>query len=413
MTPTVVGSTRQHRFREVVAALGGLLIGVTVGRLRRFQPTYSAPPSITSTEPDAHDRSTDELDDGDRQSIDELDSRPDPDSASQPESPTDLTKPSVFYVLRKTAREFGKDQCTDLAAALTYYAVLSVFPALVVVISLLGVFGQGRRTTDTVLQIVGDLGPASAVDTLRAPIQQLVESPSAGLALIVGILGALWSASGYVGAFGRAMNRIYEIQEGRPVWKLRPIQLLLTMVGLTLAAAVAFMLAVSGPIASAIGGAIGLGHAAETVWSIARWPVVLIFVALAVAVLYYVAPNIQQPKFRWISVGAGVAILIWVVASVGFGFYVSNFGSYNKTYGALAGVIVFLLWLWITNLALLFGAELDSELERGRQLQAGIHAERDLQLPPRDSRVIKKNDAKEEQDIERGRTLRMSRGRDS
>lgn len=341
------------------------------------------------------------------------DEAPDPDDPSKPESPTDLSKPSMLFVLRKTAREFSTDECTDLAAALTYYAVLSLFPALVVVVSLLGVFGQGQRTTDTVLEIIGEVGPASAVDPLGGPIQQLVESPSAGLALILGIVGALWSASGYVGAFGRAMNRIYEVEEGRPMWKLRPIQLLLTFMGLILAAAVAFMLAVSGPIAAAVGGALGLGDVAETVWNIARWPVVLLFVALAVATLYYAAPNVQQPRFRWISVGAGVAIVVWVLASVGFGFYVSNFGSYNKTYGALAGVIVFLLWLWITNLALLFGAELDAELERGRQLQAGIAAERDLQLPPRDSSVADKNQAKEERDVERGRTLRRTRGQDS
>ena len=173
------------------------------------------------------------------------------------------------------------------------------------------------------------------------------------------------------------------------------------------------MLAVSGPIAAAIGAVIGLGDVAQTIWSIARWPVVLIFVTLAVATLYYAAPNVKQPKFRWISVGAGVAILAWILASVLFGFYVGNFGSYNKTYGALAGVIVFLLWLWITNLALLFGAELDAELERARQLQAGIAAERVLQLPPRDSRVTEKNQAKEERDVERGRRLRKSRGHDS
>ncbi|WP_395312249.1 YihY/virulence factor BrkB family protein [Mycobacterium sp. AMU20-3851] len=338
---------------------------------------------------------------------------PDPDDPSKPDSPADLTKPSVFYVLRKTAREFTSDQCTDLAAALTYYAVLSLFPALVVMVSLLGVFGQGERTTDAVLQIVDDLGPSSAVDTLRAPIQQLVEAPSAGFALIIGIAGALWSASGYIGAFGRAMNRVYEVDEGRPVWKLRPIQLLLTFVGLVSAAAVAFMLAVSGPIAAAIGDVIGLGPAAQTVWNIARFPVILILVTGAVAVLYYAAPNVEQPKFRWISVGAAVAILLWVAASVGFGFYVANFGSYNKTYGALAGVIVFLLWLWITNLALLFGAELDAELERGRQLQAGIAAERDLQLPARDDRVSEKNRAKEEADVRQGRALRESLGRHS
>jgi membrane protein len=337
---------------------------------------------------------------------------PDPEDPSKPDSPSDLSKPSIVYVLRKTVREFGTDQCTDLAAALTYYAVLSVFPALVVMVSLLGVFGQGQRTTDAVLQIIDDLGPSSAVETLRAPIQQLVESPSAGFALVVGVAGALWSASGYVGAFGRAMNRIYEVEEGRPVWKLRPLQLLLTLVGLVAAATVAFMLAVSGPIAEAVGGAIGAGEVAYTVWNVARWPVVLVFVVLSVAVLYHSSPNVKQPNFRWISVGAGVAILVWILASVGFGFYVGNFGSYNKTYGALAGVIVFLLWLWITNLALLLGAELDAELERGRQLQAGIAAETDLQLPPRDNRVAEKNQAKELQDVERGRVLRESRGRE-
>lgn len=337
---------------------------------------------------------------------------PDPDDPGKPDSPTDLTKRSALYVVRKTAREFSKDQCTDLAAALTYYAVLSIFPALVVIVSLLGVFGQGERTTDAVLQIVGDLAPGSTVDTLRAPIEQLVESSSAGFALIAGIVGALWSASGYIGAFGRAMNRIYEIDEGRPVWKLRPLQLVLTLGALVAAAAAALMLAVSGPVATAIGDIIGAGEVALTVWDIARWPLILALMILAVATLYYATPNVQQPKFRWISVGAGVAIVTWVIASVLFGIYVANFGSYNKTYGALAGVIVFLLWLSITNLALLFGAEVDAELERGRQLQGGIAAERELQLPPRDNRVTKKNEAKDEKDVERGRALRHSRAED-
>ena len=225
----------------------------------------------------------------------------------------------------------------DFAAALTYYAVLSLFPALVVVVSLLGVFGQGQRTTDAVLEIVGQLGPGSAVDTLRGPVQQLVEAPSAGMALVLGLAGAVWSASGYVGAFGRAMNRIYEVEEGRPFWQLRPLQILVTLAGLAMAAVAAFMLAVSGPVASAIGDAIGLGEAALTVWNIARWPVILVLMILAVAVLYNVTPNVRQPRFRWISVGAVVAIVVWLLASVLFGFYVANFGSYNKTYGTLAG----------------------------------------------------------------------------
>ncbi len=321
-----ISAAAPSRLNRLLVMLGVLLAGVIVSRL--WRPRTSDPASALratfadqsllrggSTPPQSPVA----------ESIPTLDGPPDPDDASKPESPTDLSKPSILYVLRRTAREFSTDQCTDLAAALTYYAVLSLFPALVVVVSLLGVFGQGQRTTDAVLQIVGQLGPASAVDTLRTPIQQLVESPSAGFALIVGVLGAVWSASGYVGAFSRAMNRIYEVAEGRPVWKLRPIQLLLTLVGLTLAAAVALMLAVSGPIASAIGGAIDLGEVAETLWNIARWPVVLIFVTLTVATLYYAAPNVKQPKFRWISVGAGVAILVWILASVLFGFYVANF----------------------------------------------------------------------------------------
>ena len=337
---------------------------------------------------------------------------PDPDDPRKPESPTDLTKPSLVYSMRKALREFQDDECTDLAAALTYYAVLSIFPALVAMVSLLGVFGQGRSTVDAMLDLVEGVAPASAMDSLRPPIEQLVNSPSAGFALVAGLLGAVWSASGYVGAFGRAMNRIYEIDEGRPVWKLRPVQLLLTLAGLVMAAGVAVMLVVSGPVAERIGDVIGLGDVAVTVWSIAKWPLILVLVILAVAILYYVTPNVKQPKFKWISGGAGVAIVVWVLASVLFGFYVSNFGSYNKTYGALAGVIVFLLWLWITNLALLFGAEVDAEIERGRELQAGLPAEEELQLPPKDDRNLRKQEEADKKDLESAKRLRMTRGRE-
>ena len=333
---------------------------------------------------------------------------PDPGDPRKADSPTHLTKPPRFFALRDTVREFREDQCTDLAAALTYYAVLSLFPALLVMISLLGVFGQGGRTTDAILDIVADLLPASAVDTLRPTIQQLVAAPSAGLALVIGVLTALWSASGYVGAFGRAMNRVYDKEEGRPVWKLRPLQVVLTLAGLIMAAAVAFMLAVSGPVARAVGDAIGAGSVALTIWSIAKWPVILLLVVVSVAILYHATPNVKQPKLRWMSMGASMAIMAWIGASLLFAIYVANFGSYNKTYGALAGVIVFLLWLWITNLALLFGAELDSELERRRELQAGLPAERELQLRPRDTRVSDKRKAAVKKAVERARRLRRS-----
>ena len=338
---------------------------------------------------------------------------PDPNDDRKPESPKDITKPSWFYVLRKTAREFSKDQCTDLAAALTYYAVLALFPAILALFSLIGLVGQGPQTVDTLLGIINAVGPSSAVDTLEPIIVQLSTSSGAGLALLIGLLGALWSASGYVGAFGRAMNRVYEIGEGRPIWKLRPVQLLITLVSLILVAIAAIALVVTGPVASAVGSAIGIGSTALLIWNIVKWPVILLIIVIVVALLYYATPNIKQPKFRWMSIGAFVAILTWLLASAAFGFFVANFSSYNKTYGSLAGVVVFLLWLWITNLALLFGAELDSELERGRELQAGLPAERTVQLPARDTRNIEKAAEKQKEDVAKGRKLRESRGQDS
>ncbi|MGZ6754294.1 MAG: YihY/virulence factor BrkB family protein, partial [Nocardioides sp.] len=219
--------------------------------------------------------------------------------------------------------------------------------------------------------------------------------------------GALWSASGYVGAFGRAMNRVYEIDEGRPVWKLRPVQLLLTLVLVVLAAAVLVALVVTGPVATAVGNVVGLGSTALLVWNVLKWPVVLAVVVLIVALLYHVTPNVKQPKFRWVSVGAVLAIVTWIVLSVAFGVYVAHFSSYDKTYGSLGGVIAFLLWLWLTNLALLLGAERDAELERGRELQSGIAAEETIQLPPRDTRGIEKARSKELDDVRRGRALRV------
>ncbi|OBG87851.1 ribonuclease BN [Mycobacterium sp. E802] len=338
-------------------------------------------------------------------------SRPDPDAPTKPDSPADLTRPSLRYAARRTISEFSSDQCMDLAAALTYYAVLSLFPALVVIVSLVGVIGQSERTSQTLLGIVDDISPGGAVDTLRQPIEQLASAPTAGFALVVGILGALWSASGYVGAFSRAMNRIYGVEEGRPAWKLRSQQLLLTAVGLIGGAVGALLLTLSGDVAKAVGSALHLGETTVTVWNVARWPGLLLLVAVALAVMYYFGPNVKQPKFRWISVGAAIAIVVWAVASLLFGVYVANFGSYNKTFGSLAGVAVFLLWLWITNVALLFGAEVDAELERGRQLQAGIPAEDELQLPLRDTSVIDKTTKKFRRGLLSGRLLRRTRGR--
>ena len=338
---------------------------------------------------------------------------PHPEDEDKPDSPAQLEKRSWKYVLGKTIREFTADQCMDAAAALTYYAVLALFPALIAIFSLLGVVGQGDATAQAVLGILEDVAPGDTADALRGPIEQLAQAPGAGLALVSGLVIALGSASGYVGAFSRAMNRVYEIEEGRPFWKLRPMQLVVTVIAVVSLAIVAIALVLSGDVVSAIGDAIGAGAAVQLAWNILRWPLMLLVIVLLVAVLYYATPNAKQPKFRWISLGALLAIVVLVLGSIGFGLYVANFSNYDRTYGSLAGVIVFLLWLWIANIALLFGAEFDAELERGRQLQGGIAAEEDIQLPARDTRVSDKRAAKEEKDVAEGRRIRQTHADDT
>lgn len=336
---------------------------------------------------------------------------PSPDDPRKPDAPTDLHKRSWLYVLRTTLREFLDDQCTDLAAALTYYAVLALAPGLLAVVSLLSLVDRPEEVVQSVVDLATDAGAGDQVESIRPVLEQLTDVPAAGFALVGGLVVALWSASGYVAAFSRGMNRVYEVDEGRPVWKLRPVLLLLTAVLVVIAVLVVALLVLSGPVAESVGEAIGLSSAAVTVWQIVKWPVVLLLVVVAVALLYHRTPNVRQPRFRWVSVGALLAIVVWVLATVGLGVYVANFSSYDETYGSLAGVVVLLLWLWLTNLALLFGAELDAEMERGRQLQAGIEAERTLQLPPRDTRASEKRAAKLEKDVERGRALRESASR--
>jgi membrane protein len=289
-------------------------------------------------------------------------------------------------VLKRTFKEFKADNLTDWAAALTYYAVMALFPALIVLVALVGLFGQFPQTTNSLIAILKQVGVEKGVtDTMTKTINGVVKSKGgAGALLGVGTLSALWSASGYIGAFMRASNAIYEKQEGRPFWKLRPLQVLVTLVMVLLLALVLIALVISGPLAQAVGDQIGLGGTAVTVWNIAKWPVLALIFVLMLAILYYASPNIKLPKFRWISPGAVMALVVWLVASVAFWFYVKNFGSYNKTYGSIGMVIAVLLWVWITNLAVLFGQELNAEVERGRELAAGKPAARDFQLPHRD-----------------------------
>jgi membrane protein len=302
-----------------------------------------------------------------------------------PEAPTDLPRRSWFGTLKRVVSEFRDDNATDWAAALTYYAVLSIFPAFIALISILGLVVDPATITRVVTDIVAQLGPSSAVETFKGPIEQISANRSTALAgLIFGVAVALWTASNYVGAFMRASNAIYEREEGRPFWILRPFQLLVTLVLVLMAALVVLALIVTGPVAQAVGDAIGLGDAAVTAWNIAKWPVLLVVVMLMLAILYWSAPNAKPAGFRWVSPGSVVAVFVWIVASGAFGFYVANFGSYNKTYGALAGVIVFLVWMWITNIAVILGAELNAETERARELEADIPgAEEEIQAPYR------------------------------
>jgi membrane protein len=279
-------------------------------------------------------------------------------------SPTDLTVRAWWQALRDAAKAFRERNLGDRAAALTYYSVLSVFPGMIVLVSLLGVLG-GPDTADSVFNVIDDLGPSSAVETFRGPVEDVTEeSGAASVALVIGLALALYSASGYVGAFMRASNEIYGVEEERPFWKQRPLQLVITVAMVVLLAVVLLALVLTGPLAETIGDEIGVGDTALTVFAIVKWPMLFVAVVCLIGGLYRFAPDARHKGFAWILPGSLLATLLWIVASAGFAVYVANFGSYSNTYGALAGVIVFLIWLWLTNVAVMFGAQFAAELER-------------------------------------------------
>ncbi len=313
-------------------------------------------------------------------------------SGRQPVGPAHVRKGSLGQTLKRTGTEFQEDNLTDWAAALTYYGVLSIFPALLAMVAVVGLVGDPQTITKELTKLVTSIGPASAAGTFKGPIEGLTRSSgAAGILAIVGIVSALSTASGYVGGFMRASNSIYEVEEGRSFIKLRPLQMLVTLVLVVLLALMLVALVVTGPLASKVGSAIGVGSSAVTVWDIAKWPVMFVVVAFMVSLLYYSAPNARLRGFRSILPGGMLAIVVWLLASAAFAFYVANFGSYNKTYGSIGAVIVFLVWLWITNVAILFGAELNAEIERSRQLRDGVpEAEREIQLEERSEPKEKK-----------------------
>ncbi len=310
---------------------------------------------------------------------------PDPEvEEAAPDTPTKLPRGAWLAVLKGSLREFKDDELTDRAAALTYYSVLSLFPALLVLVSLLAV--AGRSATDKVLANLKHLAPGSARDIITRAVEQLQNGSGTGsVVAVIGILLAVWSASGYVAAFIRAANAVYDMPEGRPVWKILPVRVGVTVVLMVLAVASALIVIFTGGLARRAGGALGMGDTALTVWSIAKWPVLVLLVTVMIAILYWATPNAKVRGLRWVTPGSFLALLIWLIASAGFAFYVANFSSYNKTYGTMAGVIVFLVWLWISNLAILLGLEFDAETVRQRAIAGGHPAEAEPYTQPRDT----------------------------
>jgi membrane protein len=311
------------------------------------------------------------------------DAAPEPARDDAPHSPPDLSGHSWLGALKRTVKAFKADNLMDWAAALTYYGVLALFPAIIALVSIIGLVGPSA--TQALLDNLNTFAPGPARDIVTGAVEQVGHGRgTAGFAFILGLAGAIWSASGYVGAFARASNAIYEVAEGRPFWKLRPLQLAITTLMILFLAASAIAVVVTGPVARHVGDLLGVGDGAVNVWDFAKWPVIALVVITMLSILYYAAPNVKQPWFRWITPGGALAIVLWLIASLAFAFFVANFSSYNKTYGALGGVVAFLVWLWISNIAVLLGAELNAELERGRELEAGLPAAEELRLEPRD-----------------------------
>lgn len=316
---------------------------------------------------------------------------PDPSREAAPDSPTDLPRESLVAVLKRARGEFKRDNLTDLAASLTYYGVLSLAPALVVLVSALGLLG--RDATAEVVDQVQAVAPGSSADFVRTLVTQAQSNRTgAGLGAVLGLLVALWSASGYVSAFMRASNVIYDIPEGRPIWKTIPIRIGVTVLAVVVMVVSAVIVVVSGPVAQQVGGLVGAGDTTLLVWSVLKWPVLLVLVSVLFAVLFWASPNAKQGGVRWVSPGGVIAVLLWLVVSAVFAVYVANFSSYDKTYGSLAGVVVFLVWLWLTNIAILLGAEVNAELDRSRAIAEGVPEDLEPFAEPRDTRAMDETD---------------------
>jgi membrane protein len=318
-----------------------------------------------------------------------------PSPEAGPDSPTQLSRGSLWAALKNSVREFQRDNLTVWAAALTYYAILSLFPGLLVLVAVLGLLNDSL--TQELVDTVGPIVPGPVRDIFTGAVQNIQQGQGkAGLAAIIGLLIALWSASGYVAGFMQASNAIYDVVEGRPIWKKLPVRLGITLaVGVLLVASV-LIVVVSGRLSEQLGELLGISGATVTAWNIVKWPVLAVLVSLMFAILYWAAPNVRHGGFRWVTPGGLTAVFLWIIVSLAFGVYVANFATYNQTYGALGGVIVFLIWMWLSNLAILYGAEVNAELERQRAIAAGADSDQEPYVQMRDT---SKADTEETSDL--------------
>ncbi len=291
----------------------------------------------------------------------------------------------MWPLIKRTFKEFQDDNMSDWAAALTYYGLLSLFPALIALVSIVGLVADPEELTKTLTEIVTEIGPETGANTFAGPIQSITGNTTSSLVLLIlGTAVALNAASGYVGAYIRAANVAWEMPEGRSFFKLRPLQLAITLLMVLMLIFVLLGLALTGPIVEAIGEPLGISGTVLDIWEIAKWPIVFALSVAMFATLNYLAPNVRMPRIRVVTPGSIFTVAIWIIASALFALFVANFGSYDKTYGTLGGVVTLLVWLWITNMSLLFGLELNAELERSRQIGEGVpHAEEEIQLEPR------------------------------
>ncbi|QLD11974.1 YihY/virulence factor BrkB family protein [Microbacterium oleivorans] len=329
-----------------------------------------------------------------------------PQGAQRPGHPGRLRPSTWRYLIRRTFAGFVHDGGMDAAGSLTFFGVLAIFPAGLAVMAIIGIVGDSDEVRDQLLSILSEVAPGAVVDTADTILTNVAGSSSADVTLIISVAIAFWSSSIYVSAFGRSVNRIYGVREGRPYWKRKPIQLGLTIILLAIVMVMICLAAFSGPLVQAVGDAFGIGEGAQGVWAAVRWPAFAAAAVVLIAILYKGTGNIRLPRFGWLGLGAFLALIVMGSASVGFGLYVANFARYDEVFGAFSGVTIFLIWLFLVNVALLLGAEFNSEIERGRELQAGLPAEEHLQLPVRDAAATERRERSERITREHGRLLR-------